>query len=203
MAPYPGLQRFLNEHPEVARNPSFFLGEGRHSPRDPATLAIDFWRQMLENVGIFIGFGTAISVLIWLVRTLVDYRRWIRLSKIQTEVHTKILDRLTANNDLLAYIESPAGSKFLESSPINLDAGPRSMAEPSATAAPGNAGPRANDESPRTTKGIHPGSRRRSPGEQLRRSTGVFLANAAPGEVPKGGAAPRAAGRARTFRNPS
>jgi hypothetical protein len=47
------------------------------------------------------------------------------LSKVQTEVHTKIVDRFTANDDLLAYIQSPAGSKFLESSPIHLDAGPR------------------------------------------------------------------------------
>jgi hypothetical protein len=130
LAPYPGLQSFLNDHPEVARNPMFFIGEGQHSPRDPATQAVDMWRNVIENVGIFVGFGMAIGVLVWLVRTLVDYRRWIRLSKVQTDVHTKILDRLTSNNDLLAYIQSPAGSKFLESSPIKLDAGPRSMGAP-------------------------------------------------------------------------
>ena len=48
----------------------------------------------------------------------------------QTDVHTKILDRFTANDDLLAYIQSPSGSKFLESSPIKLDAGPRSVGAP-------------------------------------------------------------------------
>ena len=68
------------------------------------------------------GFGMAIGVLVWLIRTIIDYRRWNRLSKVQTDVHTKLLDRFTANNDLLAYIQSPAGSKFLESSPIKLDA---------------------------------------------------------------------------------
>jgi hypothetical protein len=49
---------------------------------------------------------------------------------VQTDVHTKLLDRFTGNEDLLAYIQSPAGSKFLESSPIALDAGPRAVAAP-------------------------------------------------------------------------
>jgi hypothetical protein len=64
------------------------------------------------------------------VRSLVDYRRWNRLAKVQTDFHTKILDRFTANNDLLTYIQSPAGSKFLQSTPIMLDAAPRSMGAP-------------------------------------------------------------------------
>ncbi len=59
-----------------------------------------------------------------------DYRRWIRQNKVQTEVHTKLLERLTGNDELLAYIQSPAGAKFLESSPITLDAGPRNVGAP-------------------------------------------------------------------------
>jgi hypothetical protein len=70
------------------------------------------------------------GLLVWLIRTLVDYKRWSRLAKVQTEAHTKILDRFTANEDLLAYIQTPAGARFLESSPIRLDAGPRSVAAP-------------------------------------------------------------------------
>src|SRR5580704_5412833 len=72
----------------------------------------------------------AIGLLVWLIRTVMDYRRWNRLTKVQTDVHTKLLDRFTANEDLLAYIQSPAGSKFLESSPITLDAGPRNVGAP-------------------------------------------------------------------------
>jgi hypothetical protein len=49
---------------------------------------------------------------------------------VQTDAHTKLLDRFTANEDLLAYIQSPAGAKFLESSPIALDAAPRSVGAP-------------------------------------------------------------------------
>ena len=127
LAPYPALVSFLNRHPEVARNPSFYLGEGS-APRtrpDQAEKILDMWREAGNDLAIFAGFGLAVGLLVWLIRTLVDYRRWSRLSKVQTEVHTKLLDRFTANDDLLAYIQSPAGAKFLESSPIALDAAPR------------------------------------------------------------------------------
>ena len=63
---------------------------------------------------------------------LVDHRRWLRQSKVQTEVHTKLMDRFTSNDDLLAYIQSPAGKRFLESAPISLDAEapPRNIGAP-------------------------------------------------------------------------
>jgi hypothetical protein len=132
LAPYPALVSFLNAHPEIARNPSFYVGEGivPRAHQDPASQIFDMWRDMLNGLGIFAGFGLAVGVLVWLTRTLVDYRRWSRLAKVQTDAHTKLLDRFTANEDLLAYIQSPAGAKFLESSPISLDAGPRSVGAP-------------------------------------------------------------------------
>jgi len=39
------------------------------------------------------------------------------------------MDRFTANEDLLAYIQTPAGKRFLESAPIPLDS-PRSINAP-------------------------------------------------------------------------
>ncbi len=62
-------------------------------------------------------------MLTWLIRTFIDYRRWLRLTRIQTDAHTKLLDRLTSNEDLMAYIQSPSGRRFLESAPIALDGG--------------------------------------------------------------------------------
>lgn len=130
LAPYPGLMSFLDRHPEVARNPAFYVGEAPHPRPDPASLAADMWRDVVTGLGVFTGFAMAIGLIVWLIRTLIDYRRWSRLAKVQTDVHTKLLDRFTANDDLIAYIQSPAGSKFLESSPIKLDAGPRSVGAP-------------------------------------------------------------------------
>ena len=130
LTPYPALVGFLHAHPEVARNPSFYVGEADPRLRDPSAQSMEIWREVETNLSIFAGFGMAIALLVWLIRTLVDYRRWSRLARVQTEVHTKLLDRFTANEDLLRYIQSPAGSKFLESSPIALDAAPRSMGAP-------------------------------------------------------------------------
>lgn len=134
LAPYPALASFLNGHPEIARNPSFYIVE-RFGPRSPLddrdrSQALRMWSGVLSGLAVFAGFGLAIGVVVWLIRTTVDYRRWSRLAKVQTDAHTKLLDRFTTNEDLLAYIQSPAGSKFLESSPIKLDAGPRSVGAP-------------------------------------------------------------------------
>jgi hypothetical protein len=134
LAPYPDLVTYFAAHPEIARDPSFYIGDANsvnHDSRpDTTTPAERIWTHLLEQFAIFAGFAMAIGVLTWLIRTLVDYRRWNKLTKIQTDVHTKLLDRFTDNEELLAYIKSPAGSKFLESSPISLDAGPRSVGAP-------------------------------------------------------------------------
>jgi hypothetical protein len=132
LATYPALVTFLNAHPEIERNPSFYLGNGvgPRSNRDHDAQILDMWNELLNGLGVFAGFAMGIGLLVWLIRTLVDYRRWSRLAKVQTDVHTKLLDRFTANDDLLAYIQSPAGAKFLQSSPITLDAAPRSVGAP-------------------------------------------------------------------------
>ena len=80
----------------------------------------------LMGVGVIL--LAAMSVFVWLVKTLVDHRRWLRASKVQVEMHGKLLDRLTTNEDLLQYAQSPAGSRFLESAPIALDAESRASA---------------------------------------------------------------------------
>src|SRR4030095_651477 len=68
--------------------------------------------------------------LIWIIKTIVEYRRWNRVSKVHTEVHNKLLDRFTANEDLLAYMQTPAGKSFLESARLSLDSPTRPMGAP-------------------------------------------------------------------------
>jgi hypothetical protein len=85
---------------------------------------------VLGGLAAFTGFGMAIGLLVWLVRKLIDYRRWSRLAKVQAEVHAKLLDRMGTNEELMAYIQSPAGSRFLESAPIPLDEGSRPLSAP-------------------------------------------------------------------------
>lgn len=120
LATYPALAAFLKQHPEVARNPHYFLdfvtvnlGEYRQAS-DGARI----WEQTMQSLTIVGVIAIIGSVLFWLIKTVVEQRRWTRQTKIQTEVHTKLFDRLSSNEDLLAYIQSPAGRRFLDAAPL-------------------------------------------------------------------------------------
>lgn len=115
---YPELARFVAEHPEVRRNPRFYLAEFP-IPGDRRQTALD---EVFEGLVILATFGLIAFALAWLVRTTIEQKRWNRLSRTQNEVHNKILDRFSSSEELLAYIRSPAGTRFLESAPIPLHA---------------------------------------------------------------------------------
>jgi hypothetical protein len=130
LTPYPALASFLNAHPEVLRSPSFYVGAPELPRADNGVARGVNWDDVLEGGEVLVGFSLAVCLIAWLIRTFIDARRWNRLATVQTEAHNKLLDRLTNNEDLLAYIQSAAGAKFLASSPIVLDAAPKSMAAP-------------------------------------------------------------------------
>jgi hypothetical protein len=130
LSPYPVLWAFLQKHPEIARNPSFFLGNFEYYEPRPQDRSLQMFEMILAGTGVAAGVSALLGVFIWLVRSLIDHRRWLRLSRVQAEVHTKLLDRLTTNEDLLTYIQSPAGRRFLESAPIPLEGEPRATTAP-------------------------------------------------------------------------
>lgn len=125
LVPYPELARFLAAHPEVRHNPQFYFagyGSERRGELD----------RMIEPVMTLFVIILVAAALSWLVRTVIEQKRWNRLSRTQSEVHNKILDRFGTNPELLEYIKTPAGTKFLESAPIPLRA---EQASPSAPVA--------------------------------------------------------------------
>jgi hypothetical protein len=134
MASYPALASFVAEHPEIAHNPDFFFariwGISWSEPQQPQSRGMRLLEDILTGLLGLTVFAVVTATLVWLIKTIIDYRRWNRLSKVQTEVHTKLLDRFTANDDLLAYIQTPPGRKFLESAPIPLHEEARSIAAP-------------------------------------------------------------------------
>jgi hypothetical protein len=131
LANYPALAAYLKEHPEVAHSPAYYL-ENVYIPGDsrPDTASERVWRELMEGISIFLVVGSIIAVLTWLIKTLIEHRRWSRLSKVQADVHNKILDRFGSNEEMLAYIQTPAGKRFLESAPLQLDATPRPTSAP-------------------------------------------------------------------------
>jgi hypothetical protein len=135
LAQYPALASFLAAHPEIAHNPGYYLSfvqtnQQDWQPLDAQGQTVRLYRDMMEGFASFAIFVAVSALIAWFVRTFIDYRRWLRVSKVQTEVHNKLLERFAGTGDLLAYIQSPAGRRFLESAPIPLDAGPRHVAAP-------------------------------------------------------------------------
>jgi hypothetical protein len=125
LAPYPALVAFLQQNPQVARNPSFFLGRFDYYEPRPTDRSLEMFQVILAGIGAAMAGAAFLGVLVWVIRSVIDHRRWLRLTRTQAEVHTKLLDRMTTNEDLLAYIQSPAGRRFLESTPITLEHEPR------------------------------------------------------------------------------
>jgi ABC-type multidrug transport system fused ATPase/permease subunit len=130
LANYPALAQFLAQHPEIAHSPAFYLDNIYIDQSRVESNSERVWRETMEGISIFAVLALVTGVLTWLVRTLIEHRRWSRISKVQAEVHNKLMDRFTASEDLLAYIQTPAGKRFLESAPITLDSSPRAVSAP-------------------------------------------------------------------------
>lgn len=126
LAPYPDLAAFIAAHPEIAAHPAYYF-EDVSLPISP--MQFDTPRRMamdiLGGLSALTAFIAFLVILGWLVKTFVAQRRWSHLARVQTEVHNKLLDRLASSEELLAYIQSPAGRRFLEAAPIPVsDAAP-------------------------------------------------------------------------------
>ena len=113
LAGYPQIAQFVADNPEVQRNPRFYLAEFRPERDDGGILEDIMEGLLIFGIFVFIAF-----VLAWVIRTIIEQKRWNRLSRTQAEVHNKILDRFGTSEELMAYVKSPAGTKFLESAPI-------------------------------------------------------------------------------------
>lgn len=129
LEPYPVLLQFLASHPEVARDPVYFLGHlsdsayiTERTPGDAVRRdAINMWRNTFTDLLVFSGFALFAFSLGWVIKYVVDHRRWLRTTKTQAEVHAKLLERMTSGDDLRNYMESEAGQRFLQASPLALE----------------------------------------------------------------------------------
>jgi len=118
----PGLWQFLQNHPEIAADPEFFLGdrlrragfEGQDGG-DPVLM------RLLNDVWPFMVFVIMVGTVLWILRVILENRRWSRLAKVQADVHTKLLEKFGSSQELLSYMETEAGRRFLESAPIPID----------------------------------------------------------------------------------
>jgi hypothetical protein len=131
----PELASFLGQHPEIARNPDFYLFADIHTRGANRVEALErrVWtgepeprRQDDANyivgqiVPMLVAFA-AIGAIAWLIRVLLSNRRWTRVFRLQTEVHGKLIDRFGSNQEILSYMQTDAGRRFLEAAPISVE----------------------------------------------------------------------------------
>ena len=136
VVPYPALNQFLQQHPEVIRSPGYYYDSisddfgYRSAPVSDGDRAIDMWRNIMGDLFVLLNLSVVFTAIAWMIRSVIEHRRWSRLSKVQAEVHNKLIDRLASNDEMLAYIQSPAGAGFLRAGPIDMGTGAKSMHAP-------------------------------------------------------------------------
>jgi len=111
----PQLAEFLTAHPEVARNPEFYLFTHVHeedgSPDQALERAVwpelvqpqrDSWSasDVLQPIAVMVSFACFLAALVWLVRQFLENRRWGRIFKLQSEVHGRLIDKFSSNQEL-------------------------------------------------------------------------------------------------------
>jgi hypothetical protein len=128
----PELGRFLQAHPEIAHNPDFYLFNNLHGEHEQPSEALErkLWPEMsnqrpsgidhdLINDGLpFLVFLCILSALLWLTHVLLENRRWNRIFKLQTDVHGRLIERFGTSQEVLTYMGTDAGKRFLEATPI-------------------------------------------------------------------------------------
>lgn len=128
----PELASFLRDHTEIAQNPDFYLFNNLHGQGEQPsqTLERKLWPDMagprppgieseLLSDGIpFLVFLCILSALLWLTHVLLENRRWNRIFKLQTDVHGKLIERFGTSQEVLTYMGTEAGKRFLEATPI-------------------------------------------------------------------------------------
>jgi hypothetical protein len=132
----PQLAAFLAAHPEVARNPEFYLfSHLKHEDGQPdEALERAVWpdvyrtqnptmpfERMWSDLVPLIAFACGVVAVILLARMFIENRRWSRIFKMQSDVHGKLIERFNSNQDLAAYMQTEAGRKFLEAAPIPVE----------------------------------------------------------------------------------
>ncbi len=132
----PQLAQFLATHPEVGRNPEFYLfthiSGGSGDPDEALERAVwpEFNRgpqgrppfaEFLSDMPGVLAFACFLVALVWLTKQFIETRRWSRIFKLQSEVHGKLIDKFSSNQELAAYMGTEAGKRFLEAAPIPID----------------------------------------------------------------------------------
>jgi len=118
LATYPALAAFLEQHPEVAHNPRYFVGDpgssGDERPQDSRVEALRTFKDFFDLIPVMGIVFIITSAVAGLIRTLLDQHRWRRATQIQMDFQNKLIDRFSNSGELLSYLQSPAGRGLVD-----------------------------------------------------------------------------------------
>jgi hypothetical protein len=129
----PQLAQFLAQHPEVARNPEYYLFTNLNFPGGRRSQALQraVWPEMppdkagpekiVEPLSILAAFACFLGILAWLFKQFLENRRWARIFKLQSDVHSRLIEKFGSTQELATYMETEAGRRFLEAAPIPIN----------------------------------------------------------------------------------
>jgi hypothetical protein len=134
----PQLAEFLTTHPEVALSPDYYLfnnlkrdGEGLDVALQRAAWPEMYhgyhertgWDELATDIPPTLALGAFLVSAFWIIRMVLENRRWSRIFKLQSDVHGRLIDKFSSNQELAAYMETEAGKRFLEAAPIPMNLG--------------------------------------------------------------------------------
>jgi len=132
----PELARFLTLHPEVAQNSDFYLFSKVGPGNRQQALAREVWpelvpvqrnngqlRELVAEMQPIVILPALFFAVVWMTKLFVEGRRWSRTFKMQCEIHSRLIEKFGSNQELVAYMETDAGRRFLEASPIQTSSG--------------------------------------------------------------------------------
>ncbi len=79
------------------------------------------FRWVVNQIWPFPIFLVVTGSLLWILRAFLEDSRWRKMVKIQSEMHGKLLEKFGTTQEMLAYMESEAGRRFLESPPFETE----------------------------------------------------------------------------------
>jgi hypothetical protein len=126
----PPLAAFLTAHPEVARNPDYYLFTNLTSANGNRQQALqrELWPQYMhsdsnrddplntfirDDLSPIIIVPCVFFALAWGLRSLLAGRRQSKILKAQGDLQSRLIDKLGSSQELTAYLSSEAGQKLL------------------------------------------------------------------------------------------
>ena len=131
LALYPKLAAFLVQHPEIAHNPTYFLGMPEKFRYNSGEESFgQSMERIIDPIAVAAVIISLVAILGWIIKGIISHRRWLRVSKLQVDMQNKLLERFTSNEEMLAFTQTAAGQRFLESASVIAEPGPRVLSAP-------------------------------------------------------------------------